>query len=240
MESNRVNLSEHKSTYVTLTFVLIVLSVVGLVLLYQIIKTRNTIVVEDQTVVPTSIPAETESEDLTPTIVVSPTASVTAKLSPTLKPTSTSTSTATPKLSPTLAPTQIPTVTSTPTPSISPSTGLLNYSNETDKFSVDYSSNRKVYADKESSGDRFTFTNILGNFAIHVGLNGKWAWINSDRNFTGNYLVAGQHTFKYEISSQTIVDLQYDNKNYTLQCIHNGRVDLKTECEQFLKSFKLL
>ena len=150
----------------------------------------------------------------------------------------------------TIAPTATPTAKLTPTPSeirdlkseisITPTPISSNYSSSTDGFSIVYSSFRKLYQDKETSGNRYTFYSNSGNFAVHVGLNNQWAWTTPDRNFSGNLVLSGQNTYRYDTDSQTIVDIQYNNKNYTLQCVHNGKSTLKAECETFLQSFKLI
>jgi len=115
---------------------------------------------------------------------------------------------------------------------------LITYKSDEDGFTVQHLSTRKVYQDTEDSGQRYTFYLYGGNFAIHVSSNDQWAWVTPDRNFSGNFLVSGQNTYRYDISTQTIVDIQYNGKNYTLQCIHNGKTSLKTECEEFISSFQ--
>ncbi|MPM68703.1 hypothetical protein SDC9_115637 [bioreactor metagenome] len=116
----------------------------------------------------------------------------------------------------------------------------MTYTNTDDGFSVDYLSTRKVYPDTENSGRRYTFYLYGANFAIHVGLDDQWAWSTPNRNFSGDFLVAGQNTYRYDISTQTIVDIQHNGKNYTLQCIHNGKESIKAECEEFISSFQFL
>ena len=189
-----------------------------------------------------------------PTIVAIPTVSVTpiatsstkTKITPTVTPTATKklTPTATPSASPTVTPKVTTTPTLTPTPTVTtittPTPTELTFSSSTDGFSVVYSSSRKLYQDKESSGNRYTFYLTGGNFAVHVGLNGQWAWTTPNRDFSGNLVISGQNTYRYDTSAQTIVDIKYNGKNYTLQCVHNGKATLKAECETFLQSFKLL
>lgn len=240
MDSNRVNLdAKNKTTYIVLSIILLILSTVGILLFFQIIKTRNQENIEDNSNKYVSNPTSV------PTITAVPTqASPSAKLSPTAKPTTaTSSAKLTPTVKPTLTPKPTTTIIVTPTlaPSVTPVSGvLIDYNNSTDKFSVSYKSTRKFYQDTESSGNRYTFTNPSGNFAIHVSDSGTWSWIHPDRNFSSAFTVAGQNTFRYDISTQTIVDLQSSDKNYTIQCVHNGAASLKTECEEFLKSFKFL
>ncbi|MFA5749983.1 MAG: hypothetical protein WC895_02045 [Candidatus Shapirobacteria bacterium] len=213
------------NTYLILTIILVILSVIGVFFIFQIKQSKNTVSLNSSSIpkielIPTDIPIT-----VTPSKIASP--------SPTKKPTITPTATPSAKITPTIKPTL------TPTPTSSPS-AKLNFSSYDDGFSILYNSTRKLYQDKETSGNRYTFTNIAGNFAIHVGLNDKWAWTNSDRQFSDSFLVAGKSTFRYDISTQTIVDLQSNGKNYTIQCIHNGKDTLKAECEQFLKDFQLI
>lgn len=218
------------SVYLVLTIIFVILSVIGGYFLYQINHQQQTstgIAQTEVTPIPTKIAIET------PIATASPIASssVKNKLSPTptkkiASPTATIKPTSTPKT--TLVPTEI----LTPT--------LMTYTSTDDGFSVDYSSKRKLYQDTESSGNRYTFYLSSGNFAIHVGLNDKWAWTTSSRDFSGDFLVSGQNTYRYDISTQTIVDLQYNGKNYTLQCVHNGNAAAKTECEEFISSFQFL
>ena len=138
-----------------------------------------------------------------------------------------------------------PTVTkliSTPSATISPVTSknVTPYENKEDSFSISFSNQRQLHQDTESSGTRYTFINKSGNFAIHVSPTSKWSWTHPNRQFTDSLLVSGKNTFRYDINAQTIIDLQSSDKNYTLQCIHNGIESLKTECDQFVSSFKIL
>jgi hypothetical protein len=216
-------------TYLILTIILLILSAIGGYFLFQIYQqSQNTTNLTSSStpkieLIPTDIPQNT-----TPTITATPSGTK-IKVTPTASPTA--------KISP--SPKVTPTTVITPTP-VAQSSSTLNFSSTADGFSIVYNNTRKFYQDKEVSGDRFTFTNPAGNFAIHVGLNGNWAWTNPSRTFTSDFLVAGQPTFKYDIPTQTIVDLQYNSKNYTIQCVHNGKDSLKAECDQFLKDFKLL
>jgi len=164
-------------------------------------------------------------------------------------PTVTSIIEITPVASPSVEPTitKNPIATSTPTPvstiiptPIATSSSSILFKSIKDNFSINYDNSRKVYEDKQTMGNRYTFYNPLGNFAVHVSPSGSWSWINSNRVFSSDFVVSGQNTFKYEINTQTIVDLQSNDKNYTLQCIHNGKESLKNECESFIKSFQFL
>lgn len=218
------------SLYLVLTIIFVILSVIGGYFLYQVLNQRQTApvtTIPEVTPIPTIIPTIT----LAPIASASPTASPSSKVSPTpTKKVATPTST----IKPTAVPSLTPTSSSNSTPT------LTSYKSTEDGFSVEYLSSRKIYQDIESSGRRYTFYLTSGNFAVHVGLNDQWSWANSNRGFSGDFLVAGQNTFRYDISTQTIVDLQYNQKNYTLQCIHNGKESLKTECEEFIQSFQLL
>lgn len=224
------------STYLVLTIILVILSAIGGFFLFQIKSTPTPTTNETPKIelIPTDIITPTLTASPTAKITKNPTASPTAKLTPTIKPTATATPSPTIKITPTTKPTL------TPTPVASSSASLITLSKPSDGFSVEYSSLRKLYEDTESSGNRYTFYLSSGNFAVHVGLNDKWAWTTPNRNFSGDFLIAGQNTYRYDISTQTIVDLQHGGKNYTLQCVHNGKAALKTECETFLQSFKLL
>jgi hypothetical protein len=233
------------STYLILTIILVILSAIGGFFLFQF-KTASTPVSQ---VPSTSIPKIelVPTDVIEPEITASPTAKITATPSSTKKITPTATPTAVPtvKITPTTKPTVIPTIKPTLIPTIAPTpisetSSILNLSRPDDGFSVDYSSTRKLYEDTESTGNRYTFYLPSGNFAVHVALNGKWSWTTPDRNFSGDFLVAGLNTYRYDIGSQTIVDLQSNGKNYTIQCVHNGNAALKAECDAFIASFKLL
>lgn len=173
------------------------------------------------------------SEKLEPTKAVMPT----IEISQTIKvatATATITKTATPSAKITATPTvKIASISATPTLA-----ALLTFSNKDDAFLVQYSSLRKVYPDKEDSGNRYTFYNYKGNIAVHVGKS--WSWLYSDRNYSNGLLVDGVNTFIYEISNQKIVDFEKGDLKYTIQCVHNGLKELKTECDAFIKSFKFI
>lgn len=229
-------MSTKNSTYIILGLVLLILSGIGGYFLFQVYQTNQSATYTAQTtpkieLLPTDSPEE-ETDEITPAstsasiISITPIASVSSKITPT-----------TAKI--TITPTKIPTKTPTATPS-STTSSLETFTSDKDGFSIDYSSKRKLYQDTESAGNRYTFYLSSGNFAVHVGLNGQWAWTHPDRQFNDSSLVAGQPSFRYDIAAQTIVDIQYNNKNYTIQCVHNGSSTLKTECETFISSFKLL
>ncbi|HEX8923235.1 MAG TPA: hypothetical protein VF828_00695 [Patescibacteria group bacterium] len=212
MESNRSNLddSQQNSSYLILSLVLILLSVLGVVLFLTIHKS----------------PPKPSVSVITP-----PQPSVTPL--PSLSELNTPSPATSSSVKPVLSPTKIPQLSLTPSPA------FINFSSASDKFSVTYSSSRKLYQDKEGTGNRFTFYKADGNIAVHVGPS--WSWSHPARTFTTSFLVAGQPTFRYEspsIPAQTLVDISKDGLDYTIQCIHNGQADLKSECEDFMKSFK--
>jgi len=211
---------------------LLILSGLGVFFIFKINNLPKTI---DLIATPTSIPTQI------PTIAVTPIATSAAEII-TITPTATPSTKI--KITPnvTLTPTVIITPVLTPitTPTIISLPSILNYKNENDGFSINYSSSRKLYQDVESTGNRYTFYSSNGNFVVHVSPSGTWAWTNSDRNFNQTLIVSGQNTYRYDISTQTIVDLQSSSKNYTIQCLHNGKAALKIECEEFIKSFTLL
>jgi hypothetical protein len=221
------------STYLILSIILLILSAIGGYFLFQ-----NFIAANQDSYNSSTIP----KIELIPTDIVE--SSTSAKIS--LTPTTTATTSAlktTPTVIPTKVPTKILTITPTKNPTITPITNTNNlkeYSNPTDAFSVFYSTSRQFTQDTEKSGNRYTFSSPVGNFAVHVSPSGTWSWIHSGRQFSTDFTVSGRPTFRYDIASQTIVDLQSSDKNYTLQCVHNGVASVKTECEAFLASFKLL
>lgn len=221
------------------SIVLLILSGLGIFFIFKINSSPKTIdLIATPTSIPTSIPTQI------PTIVITPTATPSAEI--TITPTATPSTKIkiTPKVTPkiTLTPTIIITPALTPTlsPTVTIIPNFLNYKNENDGFSISYGSSRKLYQDVVSTGNRYTFYSSNGNFAIHVSPSGIWSWTNSDRNFSQAFIVSGQNTYRYDISTQTIVDLQSSTKNYTIQCVHNGNTILKNECEEFIKSFQLL
>lgn len=122
--------------------------------------------------------------------------------------------------------------------SLAPTPVIQNYQNKNDNFQVTYKSNRKLNEEKSGNINRHVFYLSSGNITIHVGTD--WSWLHPGRSFSDSFLVSGQPTFVYEISSQKIVDFQKGDLNYTIQCVHNGSTSLKTECTQFLKDFKFL
>lgn len=122
-------------------------------------------------------------------------------------------------------------------PSATPTPEFQSFTSDIDNFSIAFSRSRQLYQDKESTGNRYTLYSPLGNIAIHVGQ--KWSWIYPHRVFTSDFLVAGQSTFIYDLSSQTITDFQFNGKSYTIQCVHRGSSDIKAECLRLLKSFQL-
>lgn len=224
--------------FIVFAIVLLILSVLGVFFIFRINSSPLDLLSSSPeiTQTPTSIPTKKPAISITPTATTSakttPTATASAKITitPTATPSSKITVTPTIKITPTTIPTATPT----------PTSGLLNFKNTNDGFSVNYSSARKLYQDTESTGNRYTFYISTGNFAVHVSPSGTWSWTNPDRNFSPTLMVSGQNTYRYDISTQTIVDLQSTTKNYTIQCVHNGNATLKAECESFINSFQLL
>ena len=221
-------MSTKNSTYIILGLVLLILSGIGGYFLFQVYQTNQSVPYTAETppkieLLPTDSPEE-EVESITsvPTLTITPIASVSSKVTPTIAKV-------------TVTPTKTPTASSSSTAS-----SIETFVSNKDGFSIDYSTKRKIYQDTESAGNRYTFYLSSGNFAVHVGLNGQWAWTHPDRQFNNNSLIAGQPSFRYDIAAQTIVVLQSINKIYTIQCVHNGSSALKTECEAFISSFKLL
>ncbi len=132
----------------------------------------------------------------------------------------------------------LPTASVTPTDLPTPTPITKIYQNIVDNFKVTYKSNRQVYEEKYSAGNRHVFFNSDGNITVHVGTD--WSWTNPDRNFTPDLLVSGQPTFVYSTATQKIVDFQKNNVDYTVQCVHNGLKSLMNECDQFMRDFKFL
>lgn len=243
------------SAYLVLTIIFVILSAIGGYFLYQITNRNKTssVVEPETTPIPTQIPTETPIITITPIATESSIASSSTKIKSTPTPKITISPVCTPPPCPTGGKLNCPSdkqcpggcgvvcvkPTLTPTPVESTPT-LTTYTSTEDGFSIDYLSSRKVYPDTENSGRRYTFYLYGANFAVHVGLNDQWSWTTPNRNFSGDFLVSGQNTYRYDISTQTIVDISYNGKNYTIQCVHNGKESLKTECEEFISSFQLL
>ena len=105
-------------------------------------------------------------------------------------------------------------------------------------FESVYSPSRKLYIEKEYSGLRYVLWKSDSKITVHVG--NSWSWIHPRRDLTETGVVSGQKTFTYEIGSQKIVDFIDSNKKFTIQCVHNGVAEFKTECDKFISSFKLI
>ncbi len=246
--------------YIVLTIILLILSVFGIISIFKInpsplslLFPTETPIIETKTLETKTVEIETPEVE-TQVVEITPEASPTSKITP--KPTAKPTKKLTP--TPTKKPTLIPTPeeeaiddeesteeisndeTITENEATSSVPTQLIFSNSNDSFSINYLSNRKVYSGKEPCGNRHTFYSLLGNFAVHIAPSGSWCWTNSSRNFSPNLIVAGQNTYRYDIATQTIVDLQSSDKNYTIQCVHGGKQSLKDECEEFIQSFQLL
>lgn len=229
------------SVYLIFSVLLLILSVIGGIFLFQILKQRNnsntpTTIPNKIKLIPTDSPEELTIEMIDKEFFE---ASQSANSSTTSA--SSLTPTKIPTKIPTIIPTTVPTLTPTIIPTSTPSaSSILTFSSSNDNFSVKYNSSRKLYQDTTINANRYTFYSYNGNFAVHVNSSGAWAWVNSNRQFTNTFTVSGQPTFRYDINTQTIVDLQSSDKNYTIQCVHNANQILKTECEQFIQSFQLL
>jgi hypothetical protein len=225
------------STYLILSIILLILSAIGGYFLFQNFQSTNQAAYTSQTTPKIElIPTDIVTNEIT--VTPSPASTSSAKIS--LAPTATASA-----LKTTITPTKLPTITPTKAPTITPTitgttSNLKTYTNSTDSFSLSYSSSRVFTQDTEKSGNRYTFSAPVGNFAVHVSPSGTWAWVNSERQFSTDFTISGQPTFRYDIDSQTIVDLQSSTKNYTIQCVHNGVASAKAECEGFISSFKLL
>jgi len=239
--------------YLIFAVILLILSAIGVFVIFQLNNSPLSLFLSTNTnTIPTSVPTVIPTK--IPTITTTPVATISSKIytssavktkitpTPTATPTSKITPTPTPKIIPTATPTPVAKVTSvlTPTPTPAAISNLLPFQSNSDGFSIQYKSTRKLYQDTESTGNRYTFYLTTGNFAVHVSPSGTWSWTNPDRNFSSAFIVSGQNTYRYDISTQTIVDLQSSSKNYTIQCVHNGNATLKAECEDFIKSFTLL
>lgn len=148
MTPNRANLDDlgRNSTYVVLTVVLVILSIVGLVLFFQLQKTQP-------------LP---KSDSKIPVSGISP------PPNPTLSPTVLLPTPTTPKT--------IPTVTVTPGVTVTPTPATLTFKSDVDKFTAIYKSSRKLYQNQESGGTRYTFYSPQGNIALHVGTNWSWVY----------------------------------------------------------------
>jgi len=214
-----------KSThFLILSIVLVILSIIAAIFLFSILKSRQEalsqpLATEKINLIPTDTPPlidDLEDDDLFDS------------------PTSTPTPSPSPK------PTKIPTPTSTPTPIPTSTSSTKSFTDSQDLCSLTYDNSRTLYQDTTASAKRYTFYLPTSSFALHIADSDTWSWTHPNRQFTNNFTIDGNSTFRYDIDTQSIVDIQGDSNNFTLQCIHNGDDDLKTECEQFLQSFKLL
>lgn len=112
------------------------------------------------------------------------------------------------------------------------------FRSEEEAFWVSYDSRRRLYQTTEASGKRFTFYSYDGNITVHTG--NKWSWVYPERNFSEALLVDGEKSFVYEMETQKIIDVERGEKKYTIQCVHNDKIELKEECEEFVKNFKFI
>lgn len=220
--AQRTNLNTKESPIKYILGSVLLLATSGIGIFYLVGNTKKENIVSEK--LKTTI---TPTEAVIPTVEITPTIKIATG-------TATITKTASPSAKVTANPTvKIASVSATPTLA-----AILTFSNKNDGFSVQYNSQRKVYTDKEDSGNRYTFYSNKGNFAVHVGKS--WSWLYSDRNYSNGLLVDGVNTFVYEISNQKIVDFEKGDLKYTIQCVHNGLKELKTECDEFIKSFRFI
>lgn len=262
MDTSRANLDQLQSNtkYIFLTIILVILSIIGVFLFFKIKTTnaepkkntpvseieispspsaeevddipfdgefidRNTEPVGHSPYVPTEAPAGT-IEPTVPPFEPQPTA-------PPLEPE--------PTVAPIIeTPTSVPAVpTEAPSEVAEPIPDILTYDGADDGFTLSYTSSRKVQKVAEPTGHRVVFYRSDGNnIAIHVG--NDWSWIHPGRELQNSYNVSGQPAFRYDITTQTLVDVKYSDMFYTIQCVHSGVESLKTECDQLITSFKFL
>ena len=128
----------------------------------------------------------------------------------------------------------LPTISPTPT-AIPENMQLLTVSE--DKFSLVYSKARKLYVEKEGTGNRYTLFSNQGSFAIHVGPD--WSW-ETARQYSTDLTISGQPTFVTKVADQTLVDFVVGSQKFTIQCVHHSIPSLVDECQQMLSSFHLL
>jgi len=215
--SNRSNLdhSDNSKTYLTLTIILIILSLVSLSIFYVANQRGyfNRQTIPGLTPAPNNLPQPTDL--------------------PTPEPDPDNTNVPSPI--PSLVPTNTPVP---PADSPTPTPVYTSFTSESDAFSLSYKSHRRLYQDKESTGNRYTLYSPDGNIAVHVG--NSWSWTYPERQFSDNLIVSGHPTFVYDIDTQTIVDLTVGDVKYTIQCVHNNLTILKDECRQFLSDFKVI
>jgi len=216
--SDRTNLNASSSPikYILGSILFLTLSGIGLFWLVQ----RKQESEYKKAVIISATPTETTL--VTPTVVA---AKITTTSAETTKKTATVTTT--------LITTPTATIVATATPKT-----IESYVNNDDGFSVAYNSARKLYIENEDSGKRYIFYSYSGNITVHAGKT--WSWINSGRIFTDKLLIDGEKSYVYEISNQKIVDIEKNNKKYTIQCVHNAKKELITECEEFLNNFKFI
>jgi hypothetical protein len=240
MDTNRANLDQLQSNtkYIFFTIILVILSILGVFLFYKIKTTDN------------SPPRETPP-DVLPTIVqptpdpgvnyTTPSPEEISQIPPhptSAPPTEFPANVSEPTAIPTTPAVNTPAViepTSTP---IGPTPAVQTYDGTEDSFTISYSSDRKIIKIKENTGYRITFYRTGSSNAVHVGSD--WSWINPGRELKDSYKISGQPAFRYDIAAQTLVDVKYKDKFYTIQCIHNSDDNLKSECEQLITSFNFL
>ena len=229
MNTTRANLNKlgKKPPYLLLSLILIILSAVAIYFFYFNIRSG---------VKPPLNPPTAEGTPLEPTASIGATPDSFYPLIPTSPA-----STASPSLIPFLTE-DTPAVSASPSglppPSPTPIPDYQTFSSPTDTFTVEYSSSRTLYEDKNGSINRYTFYSPAGSIAVHVGPD--WSWQHPGREFTPIFKIDGQNTFRYDINLQTIVDIQKDGNKYTIQCVHNTKEELKSDCNRFFSTFRIL
>ena len=216
---DRANLTEAPPTkpYLLLTLLLGLLSFAGVFLLIRVFRSRSASPPLAEDITPTSEPENYPTETA-------------FEAAPTLLPL-----TATPyqSLSATAVPSRRPTAASSPQPT-SPTATLTNSQYG---FSVTFSSSRQLYQEAEKSGTRFTFYHSSGIITLHAG--SSWSWSHPGRELTSDTLVANRPSFSYDNGDQSLTDFESSSgTKFTLQCLHHGSSQIKSECSSFITNFK--
>ncbi|MFA6602660.1 MAG: hypothetical protein WCT01_02530 [Candidatus Shapirobacteria bacterium] len=223
--------SSPRPPYFILTLLFLFLSLTGLGLIGVFVPNSNLFFMSQPVPTPTLVPslAPTVIPTSAPSPYIEPVASDSGSV---VTLTASPSASASPALKPTLVPSLI-------TPSLSPvpTPKTITYKSSTQNFSLNYSSSRKLYEDKEKGTiSRYTFYRSDSSFALHIGPD--WSWSHPARVFD-QPKVSGISTFRYESSGQLLVDLESGTQKITLQCIHNNVEAVKSECQEFISSFKL-
>lgn len=123
------------------------------------------------------------------------------------------------------------------TPEVTPTPTVFTLTSLQFGFEAPYASSRKLYESPENGGTRYTLYSPSGNITVHAG--SRWSWLHPGREFNSDFVMAGQPTFVYKISSQTLVDIEVGDTKITIQCVHGGKQSLIDECQKFLSDFRL-